>query len=141
MLRAALSRLAGEHELTLLARSRIHDTAPLGPSRRRYANAAALVETKLEPEAMLALLKRTERAFGRRRARRWAARVLDLDIVLWNGGCWVSRTLAIPHPAFRERIFVLAPAMEIAPFWRDPVSGLTLRQLTARLTGPRTLPR
>jgi 2-amino-4-hydroxy-6-hydroxymethyldihydropteridine diphosphokinase len=58
--------------------------------------------------------------------------VLDLDIVLWSGGAWSGPGLTVPHIAFRERRFVLDPAAEVAPAWRDPVSGRTLRQLAAR---------
>lgn len=115
---------------------------PIGPSLRQYANCAALVETDLGPEDLLATIKRIERDFGRRTGgQRWRSRVLDLDIVLWSGGSFVSPGLMIPHPRFRERNFVLGPASSIAPRWRDPVSGLTLRQLNARLTRQRTLPR
>ncbi|MCR2835232.1 2-amino-4-hydroxy-6-hydroxymethyldihydropteridine diphosphokinase [Parerythrobacter lacustris] len=123
------------------ARSRIIESAPLGPSLRRYANAAALVESELEPAHMLALLKRIERRFGRRRGQRWSARVLDLDIVLWSGGAWSSPELSVPHREFRRRSFVLGPAAQIAGDWRDPLSGLSLRQLNARLTKPSPLPR
>uniref|UniRef100_UPI0015771B8A 2-amino-4-hydroxy-6- hydroxymethyldihydropteridine diphosphokinase n=1 Tax=Sphingomonas bacterium TaxID=1895847 RepID=UPI0015771B8A len=80
------------------------------------------------------------RAFGRRRGRRWGARVLDLDIVLWSGGSWRSPGLTIPHPAFRDRRFVLDPMVALAPRWRDPVTGLTIRQLAAQLTRRRPLP-
>ena len=117
-------------------------TRPVGPSQRRYANSAAIVETGLEPDRLLALLKQIERNFGRRRGgQRWSARVLDLDIVLWDGGAFAGDDLTIPHPLFRERQFVLEPAVAIAPDWRDPITGLTLRHLTARLTAPRPLPR
>jgi 2-amino-4-hydroxy-6-hydroxymethyldihydropteridine diphosphokinase len=81
---------------------------------------------------MLAALKAIERAMGRRGGRRWGARVIDLDIVLWSGGRWRTRTLVVPHPAFRARAFVLRPAAAIAPRWRDPVTGRTLAQLAAR---------
>ena len=119
--------------LELLASSGILDSAPVGPSLRQYANAAALVEAELEPPAMLVLLQEIEKQFGRvRRGQRWRSRPLDLDIVLWSGGIWVSPELAIPHPHYRERDFVLRPASAIAPDWRDPVTGLTLRQLSAR---------
>ena len=124
--------------VTVLAAAPILLTDPVGPSLRRYANSAALVETTLEPSAMLALAQRIERAFGRRPGgQRWAARVLDLDLVLWNGGPYAGPGITIPHPPFRDRAFVLAPAVAIAPGWRDPVTGLTLRQLHARLTRPR----
>jgi len=103
--------------------SRIHETPPLGPSIRRFANAVAEVESGEAPEALLRRLKALERAFGRRPGQRWGARVIDLDIVLWSGGCWASRTLTVPHPQYRARRFVLAPLAEIAPDWRDPVTG------------------
>ena len=109
-------------------------SAPLGPSRRRYANSAALVKTPLDPPALLARVKTIEYEFGRRGGgARWSARVLDLDLVLWSGGAWCSPGLTIPHPQFRHRSFVLTPALAIAGNWRDPLSGLTLRQLHARL--------
>ena len=120
--------------------SRVIGSAPLGPSIRRFANAAALVESDLSPPAMLARLKTIERAFGRRSGRRWGARVIDLDIVLWSGGRVATRTLTIPHRELRARTFVLAPLAEIAPDWRDPATGFTVRQLHARLTRRRALP-
>jgi 2-amino-4-hydroxy-6-hydroxymethyldihydropteridine diphosphokinase len=66
--------------------------------------------------------------------------VLDLDIVLWSGGAWASPGLTIPHPRFRTRQFVLGPAASIAPTWRDPLSGLTLRQLAYRLAASASRP-
>lgn len=112
-------------------------TDPIGPSLRRYANSAALVETTLEPPELLALAKRIERGFGRRTGgQRWTSRVLDLDLVLWSGGAFAAPDLVIPHPLFRTRAFVLDPAVRIAASWRDPVTGFTVRQLHARLTRP-----
>ena len=113
--------------------SSIHTTAPLGSGLRRYANAVALIDTNLDAPALLAHLKAIERAHGRRPGRRWGDRVLDLDIIGWSGGIWASPGLAVPHPAFQARRFVLAPLVEIAPDWRDPVTHLTARQLLARL--------
>ena len=136
MLAAALERLA-EEGIAVRASAPVLTTDPIGPSLRRYANSAAVIETKLEPPALLALLKRLEREFGRRpTGRRWISRVLDLDLILWSGGVFAEPGLIIPHPLFRTRPFVLAPAARIAADWRDPVSGLTVRQLHARLTRP-----
>ncbi|MFZ2996784.1 2-amino-4-hydroxy-6-hydroxymethyldihydropteridine diphosphokinase [Sphingobium sp.] len=117
----------------VLARSPTIETAPIGPSLRRYANAALLIESPLAPHAMLAALQAIERDLGRRRFRRWGARSIDIDIILWSGGAWNSRALTIPHPAFRVRAFVLTPLLNIVPDWRDPRSGLTVRHLAARL--------
>ncbi len=126
---------------TVLARSPVIASAPMGAALRRFANAALVLESELAPPALLAALKRTEREFGRRRGQRWGDRVLDCDIVLWSGGRWASAGLTIPHPEYRRRAFVLAPARAIAPDWRDPASGLTIAQAHARLTRPRPLPR
>ena len=140
VLRTAHGMLEAEG-VAVLAASPLIASAPVGPSKRRYANGAALVETDLEPEDLLALLKAIEAEFGRRPGgQRWASRVLDLDVVLWDGGAYAADGLTIPHPHFRERAFVLQPATAIAPAWRDPLTGHTLRQLLARLTRPRPLP-
>ncbi|MFM9977780.1 MAG: 2-amino-4-hydroxy-6-hydroxymethyldihydropteridine diphosphokinase, partial [Sphingomonadaceae bacterium] len=127
------SREDAKEEGELVALSRVVETKPVGPGKRRYANAVALIETRLEPPALLARLKMIERIHGRRPGRRWGDRVLDLDIIGWSGGIWASPGLAIPHPAFRERRFVLGPLVEVVPRWRDPVTGLTARHLLARL--------
>ncbi|WP_294324484.1 2-amino-4-hydroxy-6-hydroxymethyldihydropteridine diphosphokinase [uncultured Sphingomonas sp.] len=122
--RAAIAALAGVRAIAPIVAS-----APLGPSLRRYANTVLLLDTSLSPPDMLAQLKVIERSFGRRRGRRWGARVIDLDIILWSGGSWHSPGLCVPHIAFRERSFVLGPLRHVAPDWRDPVSGRTIRQL------------
>ncbi|HUQ12875.1 MAG TPA: 2-amino-4-hydroxy-6-hydroxymethyldihydropteridine diphosphokinase [Novosphingobium sp.] len=140
VLAAALEAL-NEAGLEVVAASTVVDSAALGPSRRRYANAVAVLATDLEPPGLLAALHAVEAAFGRRRrGRAWGPRVLDLDIVLWRGGSWHSPGLAIPHPRFHEREFVLGPAAQVARGWRDPPTGLTLAALAARLTRPRPAP-
>jgi 2-amino-4-hydroxy-6-hydroxymethyldihydropteridine diphosphokinase len=130
-LRAALA------ELRPVAVSRIITTPALGPAGRGFANAVAIVEDNLEPDELLAELKALERAYGRRPGRRWGPRVLDLDIILWSEGPWDGPGPIVPHPSFRDRAFVLRPLAQLAADWRDPVSGLTVRQLLFRLTHPR----
>ena len=115
--------------------STITATPALGPAGRSFANAVALFSTDLLPDALLDAVKAIERTFGRRGGRRWGPRVLDLDIILWSEGLWGGAPV-IPHPAFRSRLFVLAPLNEVAPDWRDPLSGLTVRQLLHRLARP-----
>ena len=103
-----------------------------GGAGRDFANAVALVQSQAPPEKMLAQLKRMERDFGRRPGRRWGERVLDLDLVAWDGGRFVSRKLTIPHSRLKERDFVLGPLAAIAPEWR--VDGnLSVRHLLSRL--------
>jgi 2-amino-4-hydroxy-6-hydroxymethyldihydropteridine diphosphokinase len=129
----AMERLSKKPFNALMV-SRIIETPPLGPSLRRYANAAVLVETKLAPPELLRKLNKMERKAGRHHhARKWSARPLDLDILLWSGGIWADDDLIIPHPEFRKRDFVLRPLAQVAPAWRDPLTGLTPRHLLARL--------
>ena len=136
VLSAALLALECEGVRVLEAAPVINSPA-VGPSLRRYANSAALVETDLAPPDLLSVLQGIERRFGRtraqRRGQRWRARALDLDIILWSGGTWSSPALTIPHREMRTRDFVLRPASAIARDWRDPVTGLTLAHLYARL--------
>ena len=139
---AAATLAIGEAAGDILASAPIVASDPVGPSQRRYANGAVLLDSALEPLDLLDRMQAIETRFGRRRrGARWRARVLDIDIVLWSGGAMTHPRLTIPHPHFRDRTFVTGPAQRIAPQWRDPLSGMTLRQLNARLTRPRRLPR
>ena len=119
--------------------SRIVETAPLGPSKRRFANAVAEVRWDGTPEALLTVLQRVERGFGRKRWRRWGARVLDLDLLAFGQRVLTGDRLRVPHPELHRRLFVLAPMQEVAPGWRHPRLGLTVRQMAARLERARPL--
>ncbi|HKX23124.1 MAG TPA: 2-amino-4-hydroxy-6-hydroxymethyldihydropteridine diphosphokinase [Rhizorhapis sp.] len=140
ILLAALQALEAE-DIHVASRAHIIQTPPIGPSRRTFANSAALIQTNLHPPELLQCLKRIERDFGRRPGQRWGQRRLDIDIILWSGGRWNSRHLAIPHISFRERSFVLDPLAGIAPRWRDPATALTIRHLLSRLKKPKPVDR
>jgi 2-amino-4-hydroxy-6-hydroxymethyldihydropteridine diphosphokinase len=114
---------------------------PVGPSRRRYANAVALVASALSPPEMLERLQAIEASFGRRTGQRWSARTLDLDILLWSGGVWSDGALTIPHPEIEQRAFVLGPLRAIVPEWQHPLTGRSVRQLAARLARPKPVDR
>ena len=142
VLKAALAVLAGATAgVDVVAMAPVLPSAPLGPSWRRYANSAALIRTMLAPDALLGVLKGIEGDFGRRRGRRWAARVIDLDIALWQGGRWRSPGLQVPHVELLSRDCVLKPACALVPSWRHPIKNLTMAQARGRLTKPRHAPR
>jgi 2-amino-4-hydroxy-6-hydroxymethyldihydropteridine diphosphokinase len=126
---AAIARL--DEEFGLFDASPIVLNAAHGGAGRDFANAVAMVESRLAPPAMLERLKSVEREFGRRRGRRWGPRVLDLDLVLWSGGKFRSRRLTIPHAGLARRSFVLQPLAAIAPGWR--IGAVTVRHLAHRL--------
>ena len=133
---AAIARL--DEELGLFDASPIMLNPAHGGAGRDFANAVALVESPLEPGAMLTVLKTIEQQFGRRPGRRWGARVLDLDIVAWSGGRVRSRRLTIPHPRLACRAFAIGPLATIAPDWRL-IGSLTARHLATRLARRRAL--
>jgi 2-amino-4-hydroxy-6-hydroxymethyldihydropteridine diphosphokinase len=135
VVRAAMAALDAEG-IRLVDRSPVIPTPALGPAGRSFANAAILVKTTLAPPVLLAELKRLEAAFGRRRGRRWGARVLDLDILLWSEGRWPRRgkgRLTVPHRSLEQRDFVLRPLLAIAPGWRVGPGVRTVRHARARL--------
>ncbi len=126
----AIARL--DQDFGLFDASPILLNKAMGGAGRDFANAVALIESDIEPPQMLVALKGIEREFGRRRSRRWAERVLDLDIIDWSGGKWSSRQLTVPHRAAATREFVIEPLAAIAPGWcLEP--PLTARHLAHRL--------
>jgi 2-amino-4-hydroxy-6-hydroxymethyldihydropteridine diphosphokinase len=121
--------------VTILARSSIwHSPAWPDPSAPPYVNAVAEVATERSPEQLLAELHAVEADFGRVRQKRWDSRILDLDLLDYQGQ-QVDRPdgLQLPHPRMTLRAFVLLPLAEIAPDWRDPASGKAIAALIAAL--------
>lgn len=118
--------------------SSFHDTAPVGVSQPQanYLNAALTGLTRLAPRALLAQLLAIERSLGRERPHVNAPRTIDLDLILYGDRQLDEPSLTIPHPRFRDRVFVLAPLAEIAPSMVDPVTGLTVAALLRRLVPP-----
>ena len=136
---AAAMRALDRKPLRLCAAAPLFRSRPIGPSARDYANSAAIIRTRLQPDALLRHLQAVERRFGRRRQQRWGARTLDLDILLWEKGPHQSSALTIPHPHYARRDFVLHPLGIIAPRWRDPATGFQVAHLRARLDRPKAV--
>ena len=120
--------------IALVRASRVWDTAPIGPPQPRYLNAALELETTLAPLPLLDALQRIERAGGRVRGPvRWAARTLDLDLLLYGDEVVRLPRLVVPHPDLVSRRFALAPLAELCPERIVPGTGRTVAQLLALL--------
>ena len=112
--RGAFARLAETG--TVVARSPLYRTAPWGVTDQPpFVNAAALVDTVLAPRALLAALQRIEADAGRVPTYRWGPRVLDLDILAYEGVRLSGADLTIPHARLHERAFALVPLAEVDP--------------------------
>ena len=116
------------------AASPVIETEPVGPGAQgRYLNQVVIGVTALVPDALLIFLQRVEIERGRVRPFPDAPRTLDLDLILHGAACLRTASLALPHPRFRERRFVLEPLAAVAPRWRDVETGLTVAELLERL--------
>ncbi len=118
-----------------------------------FVNAAIEVQTDLLPHDLLQFLHETEVRFGRERPSRWAPRTLDMDLIACGDVVLPDRALLqhwmdmpledqkklapeqliLPHPRVQDRAFVLIPLADIAPDWRHPIIGKTVRELVAAL--------
>jgi 2-amino-4-hydroxy-6-hydroxymethyldihydropteridine diphosphokinase len=115
-LQAGREALAGLPGTRLLAASAIEETAPLGGmDQPPYLNQMALLETDLEPRALLQALQTIERREGRQRTERWGARTLDLDIVRFGNRQVKESDLIIPHPELPNRDFWRRELVELNP--------------------------
>lgn len=123
----------------------LYRSSPLSPvPQPDYLNTAAVAQTTLEPEAILALAKALELAAGRQtpaRTVRWSPRPLDIDLLLYGDRISDAPELTLPHPRLRERRFMLEPLAEIAPDWPVPPDGIPVQDLLARLGTSQVLAR
>lgn len=131
-LRSGIQMLA-EEVGPVVATSGFYRTAPVGAATDEFINAALICSSRLEPLEVMEVLLRIEARHGRCRKAQGGNRTLDCDLILCRTEADImmvihGKSLTLPHPRALERDFVLVPAAEIAPAWRHPGSGKTLRE-------------
>ena len=126
----ALLRVAKLPDTRILKESSLYESEPIGDAKEWYVNGAIEIETKFKPEMLLKKFKNIERAMGRKKIKkRWGARIIDLDILLYDAAIVKKKSLRIPHPEMPSRKFVLLPLSEIAPQVIHPELGVTISEL------------
>ena len=140
-LEAAFAEL-GRRGVSIVRASPWYSTAPVPVSDQpRYVNVVVEVVTKLSPDRLLAILHDVEAAFGRVRTVANAARMIDLDLLDFQGRMAAGGPgqAILPHPRMRERAFVLRPLADLAPAWRHPLCGTSIQALLAVLPPGQTI--
>jgi 2-amino-4-hydroxy-6-hydroxymethyldihydropteridine diphosphokinase len=130
----ALARLTATEEVEVVKVSSFYLNPPLGPPDQPwFVNAVAQLRTRLTPEELLRVLHRVEQDLGRVRRERWGPRLIDLDLLLYNGVILSGPDLCLPHPEMHRRPFVLVPLAQIAPQAWHPAFEKTVAELLAEL--------
>jgi len=130
-LRKAVRTLC-ERGCKLTAASSLYETKPVGiTDQPDFLNAVIAVKTALNPRDLLAVCRRIEQEMGRVRTLRYGPRVIDIDMLLYEGAESSDDELTIPHPRILDRAFVLVPLAEIAPDV-EIADGVTARAAAER---------
>lgn len=121
-------RVLKREGIRVVKRSRLYETKPLpGSEGPAYLNACVQVQTRLDPMGLLARCQGIEREFGRVRTHRWSRRPLDIDLILYGWNRIDLEDLKIPHPAWRERDFILEGLRDLGlnrlPLHLNPEGG------------------
>jgi 2-amino-4-hydroxy-6-hydroxymethyldihydropteridine diphosphokinase len=134
-LRTALEQLDAP-DFRLRRVSSFYETEPIGFREQAwFLNIAAEFETELLPEQLLSRMQKIEMGMGRTRTVANGPRTIDIDILLYGSVVMKAEGLEIPHPRYRERRFTLAPLAELNPGLIDPVTGRTMAEMLAALSG------
>lgn len=135
-LRQAIAQLAKLG--AILKVSSFYETEPVEVEQEQpwFLNAAAALETSLEPNELLTRILGIEQAMGRKRVGTRSPRTIDIDILLFGDLTIHQPQLVVPHPGLVRRRFVLEPLAEIAPEAVHPVSKRSMKEMLDALPAP-----
>ncbi len=115
---------------SVINNSSIYETQAWGVTNQPdYLNMVILAKTNFTPDETINAVLNIEKEIGRVRFQKWEARVIDIDLLLFDNEIVNSISLNLPHPFLHERAFVLHPLNEIFPQWQHPILGKTISEI------------
>ncbi len=135
----ASSLLTNDGNLKLIRASAFYDTEPWGEKKQDwFLNAVLEISTKLSPIDLLKHCLNIEKIMGRVRDKnkKWAERIIDIDILFYENDIINKMDLIIPHPLLHKRAFVLVPLLELIADYKHPIFNKTIEELYELLEDP-----
>ena len=118
----AIDKINALNTTKISRKSNFYETKPVGyADQDNFLNGALEVKTLLTPEKLIRELLKIESELKRERTIKWGPRTIDLDVLLYDNLVTSSEEIIIPHPRMQERMFVLKPLSDIAPYVVHPV--------------------
>jgi len=130
----AIALINKSESIKVTAQSALYESEPVGKTDQSwFVNVAVEIRTTLHPKKLLQVLLNIEQEFGRVREEKWGPRIIDLDILDYEGEIINSESLTLPHPEMTVRRFVLEPLSEIAGETIHPIEKKTIFELLKKL--------
>lgn len=132
-LKNAVIALNETSDIKIVGLSSLYESPPVDNSEQpNYLNAVCKIDTNISALELLKICQEIENKQGRIRGKKWGARTIDLDIILYGMQIVASKELVIPHPEMINRAFVLVPLAQIEPDLKVPILG-NIKDLIAKI--------
>ncbi len=134
-LKLAIDMIKETEGIKVTKQSQVYITKPVGyTDQDNFANSVIQLKTLKKPKELLETMLKIEEALKRERIIRWGPRTIDLDILLYDDIVSTDENIVVPHPRMHERLFVLKPLSDIAPYYIHPLLNKTIIQLWEEVT-------
>ncbi len=121
-LNGAIDKINALNTTKVSKRSNLYETKPVGyADQDNFLNAALEIKTLLTPQQLIKELLKIESELKRERTIKWGPRTIDLDVLLYDNIVTCTEEIIIPHPRMQDRMFVLKPLSDIAPYVVHPI--------------------
>ncbi|MBD3387029.1 2-amino-4-hydroxy-6-hydroxymethyldihydropteridine diphosphokinase [candidate division KSB1 bacterium] len=123
----AVFKLKRVENIQLVQTSAVYETEPVGyKAQNHFLNIVVELNTTFTVRQLFRATQNIENSLGRQRFEKWGPRTIDIDILFYNAQVISSTDLTVPHPEFKNRMFVLKPLSEIAAEYVPPLHSDTI---------------